>query len=216
MLVVAEVRNAVTAAPASASLTGVAPSRPAAPSAYTTTEVTAAPTRANHTYPLRRGDAEHEDPEHDREGRARAHAEDAGVGERVAREPLHERTGQPQRHPDDQREHRARQAQLGDDDVGLAGRVEGRQRPEDVRRRHRRRADGEAGQHERTEHPDGDEEAAGAGPDETSAPRRRAASSAACGAAGSVTTEVAVLVPVTTPASRPCGRNSVPPPCLKW
>ncbi len=41
----------VMAAPARASLTGVAPSRPSDPSAYTTTAVTAAPAKENQTYP---------------------------------------------------------------------------------------------------------------------------------------------------------------------
>ena len=47
--VVIEPIRAVSAAPASASLTGVAPSRPSEPSEYTTTEATAAPAKANHT-----------------------------------------------------------------------------------------------------------------------------------------------------------------------
>ena len=49
--VVIDPRNAVIAAPASASFTGVAPSRPSDPKPYTTTDVTAAPANANHTYP---------------------------------------------------------------------------------------------------------------------------------------------------------------------
>ncbi len=48
-VVVMEPRKAVTAAPASASLTGVAPSRPSAPRAYTATDEIAAPAKANQT-----------------------------------------------------------------------------------------------------------------------------------------------------------------------
>ena len=44
------VSAAATAVPASASRTGVAPARPREPSTYTTTEASAAPANANHTY----------------------------------------------------------------------------------------------------------------------------------------------------------------------
>ena len=47
--VVYDVSPAVIAAPARASLTGVAPSRPSEPTAYTSTVASAAPTNANQT-----------------------------------------------------------------------------------------------------------------------------------------------------------------------
>jgi hypothetical protein len=49
---VAAVQNAVSAAPASASLIGVAPARPDEAIEYTSTVAIPAPTKANHTWPL--------------------------------------------------------------------------------------------------------------------------------------------------------------------
>ncbi len=51
--IVTATSSALTAAPDSASFTGVAPPRPAAAIAYTATAAAPAPTKANQTYPPR-------------------------------------------------------------------------------------------------------------------------------------------------------------------
>ena len=46
--------------------------------------------------------------------------EDAGLGERVARDALHQRAGRAERRADQQPEHGPRHAQVADDRVGVA------------------------------------------------------------------------------------------------
>ena len=64
----------------------------------------------------RADDAEQRRRRHDRGRGARVDAEQAGVGERVARQRLHQRPAHPERRADDQPEDRARDPQVVDDD----------------------------------------------------------------------------------------------------
>ncbi|MCO5561385.1 hypothetical protein L7F22_015006 [Adiantum nelumboides] len=70
-------------------------------------------------------DAEQRDPEHDGERGAGVEPEDAGLGDRVARHALCEHPGHAERGPGEDRQHRARQPHLGDDERVRRGPVDG-------------------------------------------------------------------------------------------
>ena len=147
---------AVTAAPARASLTGVAPSRPSEPRAYTRTEATAAPAKANHTYPSSDVRPKPVDADDDEQGGAGVDAEDAGVGERVAGEALHDRAADAERGAGEQADDGARDPQRAHDQVVVVRRVEVEQGVEHGAERDRLGADGDARQADEDEHADGE------------------------------------------------------------
>ena len=79
-------RNAVTAAPASASVTGVPPPSPMVPSPKTTTAATSAPARANHTEPAPEVTPNAYTARHTAKA-APSDAQQPGVGQRVTGAP---------------------------------------------------------------------------------------------------------------------------------
>ena len=81
---------------------------------------------------VQRTDPEQGDGHHDSEGRARADAEDAGVGERVSGEGLHERAGEPQGRARGGGEDGARYPDGPDDVVHQTVRGVAQQRPDDL------------------------------------------------------------------------------------
>src|SRR5699024_8724676 len=67
-----------------------------------------------------RGDPEEGDPDRHGEGRPRVDAEDARIGQGIARESLDEPSRQAQSHPDENTEDGARQAEFEDDELVVA------------------------------------------------------------------------------------------------
>ena len=90
------------------------------------------------------GHAEQADGDHDGRRRPGVDAEQARVGERIARERLHQRAGEAERGADGDAEQRARQPEVRDDRriAGIA--TVAAQRVDDLAERDRAGADGEA------------------------------------------------------------------------
>ena len=130
-----EPSSAVTAAPARASLTGVAPSRPSEPRAYTTTGGEGGAGEGEPHVAEQRRQAEAVDADDDEQGGAGVDAEDAGIGQRVAGEALHDRAADAERGAGEQADDGAGDAQRADDQVVVVRRVEVEQGVD-----HRRRA----------------------------------------------------------------------------
>ena len=100
------------------------------------------------------GDPEQPDRGHHGGRRPGVDAEQAGIGERVARQRLHQRAGQAERHADHEPEQRARQPDLGHD-RGVGGVQLPRQRLHDLPQRDAAGADGEAEQDRESERREG-------------------------------------------------------------
>ena len=114
---------AVSATPASASLTGVAPSRPR--DASRTPRSSRAPLRRTTTRSGRRaGDPEQHRAQDDGGGGTGVDAHDAGVCQRVAGDALQDRSAQPERGADGDAQHRPWDAHLAHDRLGRRGGIE--------------------------------------------------------------------------------------------
>jgi hypothetical protein len=136
---VIEPRKTVIAAPASASLTGVAPPRPTEAIASTATEPGAR-------------DAEHVDRGDHEQRRAGVDAQDPGIGERVARHPLHDRAAEAEGQPHEDADLGPGQPQRPHDQVIVERPVVARDRLEDGPRRDRLGADRDARHDDAEEH----------------------------------------------------------------
>ena len=163
------VSAAVIAVPASASRTGVAPPRPARADRV---DRHRRDRRAEEGEPDRAGRAGQPEGEreHDRRRGARVDAEQAGVGQRVARQRLHQRAGDADRRADHDAQQGPRHAQAADDRLVLRAALV-QQRVDDVGERDRARADGEAQQRRERQQAERDHETGAAG--EAAASRRR-------------------------------------------
>ena len=95
--------------------------------------------------------AEESDADGHRERRTGVDSEDAGIGERIARERLDESAGQSEAHPDEEAEHGPRVAQLEDDELVVAA-CRGEECTDDLRQGHVPGADRQRGEDDEDEH----------------------------------------------------------------
>ncbi len=146
-----DVSAALSAVPASARRTGVAPPRPAEPIAYTATEARAAPRKANHTYAVVPVSPSALIAITTAAAAPALTPSSPGSAMRVAGERLHQRAGEPERDPDGDPEQRARDPDV-EHDGGVPGVAAVTEGVDDLAEGDRAGADGEAEQHGEGEH----------------------------------------------------------------